>query len=236
MQIAVCDDNKLHLLDMKEKLSSLQMVENMHFFSDLMMFLSSVEAGCPYDAVLMDIDWEHDKTGIAAAEELYKRNPEVKVIYITGYGEKYSQRVFLHTANLSGYITKPVNIEILKANLQKVADSIPFSEQPTVLVKQNNALIPIPCREIYYIESWKHTVNICSARQNITSYERLDRIIEALPPGFYQCHKSYIVNMRHIQRFQSDEILLKNGITVPVSRSKYNDTKKAYISFIGNMF
>jgi len=236
MQIAICDDNKLHLLDMKEKLSSLPVVKSAFYFSDLMLFLSSIEDGRSYDAVLMDIDWDRGSTGMDAAAEVYDRNPDIKVIYVTGHSEKYAQRIFLQKANLSGFISKPVDIEILKANLQKVADALPLSEQPALIVRQNNALISIPFREIYYIESWKHTVTIHNSQAPVVTYERLEKIMEACPAGFFQCHKSYIVNMAQIQRFQADEAVLKNGKTVPISRSKFTKTKEAYLSFIGNTF
>jgi len=39
------------------------------------------------------------------------------------------------------------------------------------------------------------------------------------------------LHLLEIQRFQSDEIMLKNGKTIPVSRSKYNETKKAFNMF-----
>ena len=234
MQIAVCDDNELHLLEMKEKLSSIELVENAFFFTDLMVFLSSVEDGCSYDAVLMDIDWEQGSTGMDAAAEIYKRNPEIKVIYVTGHSERYSQRIFLKESNLSGFIVKPVDDEILKANLHKVAEAALPGEEPALVVRQNSALISMPLRDIFFIESWKHTITIHSSQEPVVTYERLDNIMESLPMGFYRCHKSYIVNMEQIQRFQSDEIMLKNGKTITVSRSKFADTKKAYLSFIGN--
>jgi DNA-binding LytR/AlgR family response regulator len=236
MQIAVCDDDKYCLLEMKEKLSSLPIVENAFFFSDLPLFLASFEDGRSYDAVLMDIDWGQAKTGMDAAEEIQRRSPETKIIYVTGYSDKYSQHIFLRKANLSGYIAKPVDVEILKANLHKVADALPSGEQASLVVRRHGALLSVPFREIYSIESHKHSVTIHSARESVVSYGKLDEIIRALPAEFYRCHKSYIVNMRQIRRFQADEILLKNGSIVPVSRSKYNETKKAYLDFIGQTF
>jgi DNA-binding LytR/AlgR family response regulator len=236
MQIAVCDDNKYHLLEMKEKLSQLPMVGNACLFSDIPLFLASIEDGRSYDAVLMDIDWGQRQTGMDAAEEIYKRSPETKIIYVTGYGDKYSQHIFLRKANLSGYIAKPVDIDILKANLYKIADAIASGDRPSLAVRWRGALLSIPFCEIYSIESRKHTVIIHADRETFVSYERLDKIAQSLPAEFYRCHKSYTVNMRRIQRFQSDGILLKNGETVPVSRSKYNKTKEAYLNFIGQTF
>jgi DNA-binding LytR/AlgR family response regulator len=236
MDIAICDDNRLFLAEMQKQLQTLPTVEHTFLFSDLNAFLFSVDSGKRYDAVLMDIDWDQDSNGMDVAEELYKLSPETKIIYVTGYSDRFSQRIFLYRANLSGYLTKPVDRELLQANLNKVAAALPFNAELSLMVRRQGTLIPIPFREIYCIESWKHTVTIYSNREAVISYERLAKIMESLPADFFQCHKSYIVNMRQIQRFQPDGILLKNGKLVPVSRSKYNATKQAYLSFIGKTF
>jgi DNA-binding LytR/AlgR family response regulator len=211
------------------------MVENVSCFSDLSLFFSSIEEGHLYEAVLMDINWEQKKTGMDAATELYKCSPETRVIYVTRYSEKYAQLIFLHQANLSGYITKPVDVEILEANLQKVAAALPYSEQPALVVRQKGAILSIPFRQIFLIESLNHHVIIHYAEESAKIYETLGKIKAALPPEFCQCHKSYIINMRHVQCLRGSQFLLQNGKTVPVSRPKLSQTKDAYLKFVGEV-
>ena len=233
MQIAVCDDNIYFLRDLKKQLSALPIIGSAYMFSDYRDFLASVEDGKFYDAVLMDIDWNENRTGIDAAAILYELNPDIKIIYVTGRNDKFSQHIFLQRTNLCGYLTKPVDIEILKANLQKVADAIPFSEQPTIALKHNGVITTVLLREVYYFESKGRIIETHTSGDNVVSYAQLKDIIGTLPPDFYQCHKSYIVNMYHIQRFKTDEILLRNGKLVPVSRSRYGAAKKAFTKYIG---
>jgi len=236
MDIAVCDDNRLFIEEFREQLLTMPMVENIFVFSDLDSFLISIDTGKRYDVVMMDIEWGNHVAGMDAAEELYKLCSEIKVIYVTGRIDRYSQQVFLHRANLSGYLTKPVDPELLRANLQKVADSLPYNEQPSLVLRQKGVPVSIPMREICFIESNGHTINVHADTETVTVYERLESIMRLLPIGFHQCHKSYIVNMSQIRRFQSSEILLKNGERVPVSRSKYNETKEAYFKYMGQTF
>lgn len=94
----------------------------------------------------------------------------------------------------------------------------------------------VPHREILYLESLGHTVNIHTAEEQITVYARLNNILQLLPDGFIQCHKSFVVNMRQIRRFQAPDILLKNGAKIPVSRNRYAETKSAYFKFMGQTF
>ena len=117
-----------------------------------------------------------------------------------------------------------------------MAESLPFEEQPVLVLKQKGAPVSIPLREIAFIESQGHTVNVHTAEEVITAYERLENIMHSLPAGFYRCHKSYIVNMSRIRRFKPTDILLKSGELIPVSRTRYNETKEAYFKFMGQSF
>ena len=236
MQIAVCDDNKMFLHEIREQLLSLSMADNISLFEEPGAFLLSVKNGQRYDAVLMDIDFKQDSTGMDGAEELYKLSPKTKIIYVTGNVE-YSQYIFFQRANLGGFLTKPVDIQLLQANLKKVFDSALYDDEPTLMLKQGSTAIHIPLREICFIESKGHTIEThTTTGEVIISYERLANIMRSLTAGFYQCHKSYIVNMRQIRRFESNAIILKNNKLIPVSRSKYRETKEAYFSFIGCSF
>lgn len=47
--------------------------------------------------------------------------------------------------------------------------------------------------------------------------------------GFFQVHRSYIINMDKIQKHNSKEIQMENGDMVPVSRYKLDDFKEEYI-------
>lgn len=236
MQIAVCDDNELFLSEIQEQLNALPIVGNTFLFSDLNKFMFSVDEGKRYDVVLMDIDWEQGDTGMDVAEELYQLCPETKIIYVTGYSDRFSQRIFLYRANLSGYLTKPVDMELLQANLRKVADTLHLQEQPSIVLRQRGVPISIALREIYYIESRGHTIEVHTAMETVVAYDSLENVMRSLPVGFFQCHKSYIVNMAQIRRFQSANILLKNGETVPISRARYTQTKESYFNYMGQSF
>ena len=236
MEIAICDDNKLFLEQFERQLQRIPLVSTIFSFFDYNTFLFSIDEGKQYDAILLDIEWERERTGIDIAEELYKLSPHSKIIYVTGNSERFSQRIFLHKANLSGFLTKPVDAGLLYANLKKVADAIPYQEQPALVLRRHGAPVSIPLREIFYIESQGHTVEVHTAEETVISYERLESLLQTLSTGFYQCHKSYIVNMSQIRRFQSSDVLLKNGETVPVSRARYAKTKEAYFNYMGQSF
>ena len=236
MYIAACDDNALFLNELREQLRGLNIADRLAFYSDMDAFFSSVENGEAYDAVLMDIDWGRYETGIDAAEKLYELSPRTRIIYVTGYNDRFSQRIFLQRSNLSGYLVKPVDSGLLRANLEKVQRAGAERESPLLTVVFRGRPVSIPCREIFYLESHGHTVTIHTRTEKTVVYDRLEHILKMLPDGFIQCHKSFAVNMRQIRRFQPPNVLLQNDAAVPVSRSRYPQTKAAYFRYIGKTF
>lgn len=232
MRAALCDDNEDFLLNLEEQIKGLPLDCETRCFSGLAGLWASLEAGEVYDVVLMDIDLSDRKTGLDAAEELYRLAPETKIIYVTGYTEEYIQQVFLRSANLSGYLVKPVDGELLLANLRKVADGLQ-QQSEVLLLRVNGLLTSIPVAGICYVESQAHTVVLHTAQGSLTIYEKLGGMLQKLPESFCQCHKSYLVNMCQIQRIQYGSVLLKNGAEVPVSRSRYTQLRENYFRFVG---
>lgn len=236
MEIAICDDNKLFILELEQQLHALAMPLAISTFSNYDAFLLTVEEGRQYNVILMDIEWDERRNGMDIAEELYKLSPSTKIIFITGHGALFSQRIFLRKTNLSGFLTKPIDIKLLQANLQKVSDALVHDEQSALVLRQRGAPVSILHREIVYIESSGHTIEVHTVSETVTVYERLEQILAQLPLGFYQCHKSFVVNMAQIRRFESTDILLKNGERVPISRARYAQTKDAYFAYMGQSF
>lgn len=236
MYIAVCDDNTLFLRDIEAQLREIPLVTEVASFSNYNAFLFSVEYGASYDVVIMDIDLGAKSTGMDIAEELYSLSPRTKIIFVTSFNDLFSQQIFLHQVNLSGFLTKPVDFNILDENIKKAFHNISSEEGPMLVIKQRGAPISIPTNTIIHIESHAHIAEIHTATDTILTYEQLDKIFKRLPNSFYNCHKSFIINMQQVRRFQPKSVLLKNGREIPVSRSKYSETKEAYFRFVGQTF
>ena len=235
VQIALCDDNLNFLVQMEKHLHTLSQIKSVSAFSTLESFLLSVEEGAQYDAVLLDIHWNQTQNGMDVAKQLLRLSPRTQIIYVTGYGDRFAQQIFLQESNLSGYLIKPVDPTLLLSNLEKVAKTN-ATAPPMVTILSQGKPITLSVDEILYTESQGHTVLIHTTEEVISAYRRLDDIERLLPNGFFRCHKSYLVNLRQIRRIQQPDLLLKSGHKVPVSRARYAETKAAYLKFIGQSF
>lgn len=236
MRIAICDDDHVFLERFHRQVEDLNLARKIDCFSGLDTFLDSLESDAQYDAVLMDIDWKQDTTGMDVAEILRQQSHRTKIIYVTGYNDRFSQRIFLQRSNLSGYLVKPVDTALLRANLQKVRDAALEQDPPVLTLSVSGKPVSIPCREIVYLESLGHTVDIHTRADVVTVYEKLDQLAPRLPDGFLRCHKSYLVNMRRIRRFQAQDVLLDTGAAIPMSRSRSAEARAAYFRYMGKTF
>lgn len=86
----------------------------------------------------------------------------------------------------------------------------------------------IPYDDIFYLESMGHLVVIHTKKGDYRSYDRLEKVKERLPGNFVHCHKSYVVNMDCIQRIDKNRIFLINSKELPISKSRYGETRERY--------
>lgn len=233
MRLAICDDDRLFLARFRPQVEALGLARRIDCFSEPEGLLCALEEGAGYDAVLMDIDWKGARTGMDLAEVLHEHAPRAKIIYVTGYNDRFSQQIFLRKSNLSGYLVKPVDSALLRANLEKAARAVREEELAVLTVMVGGKPVCVPHREIVYLESLGHTVNIHTRGEVVVVYERLDKLALLLSEGFLRCHKSFLVNMRRIRRFREQDILLDGGMAVPVSRSRSAQAKADYFRYMG---
>ena len=231
MKIAVCDNMPSVLAEIRQQMESLGYTTGVDYFSDIKMLYEEIHNEAEYDVVLMDIEWQGEKTGIDFAEELHELSPATQIIYITAYTMDYVEDIFFRKSNLSGFLSKPLKKEQLQKSLEKVKRSNNKSEGKLV-IRHKGAMYALLLDEIVCLESQLHKVYITTKDSTYECAEKLDQIQERLGESFLRCHKSYIVNMNHIQELKSSEIKLWDERVVPVSKKRYPKAKEDYCLFL----
>ena len=231
LTVAVCDDLKESLIQISNLLEEISYVKKIDTFSDINLFYEELKNGKYYDVIFMDIDWKQEKTGIDFAAELQKHSSNSQIIYVTAYTMEYVEDVFLKTSNLSGFLMKPVKKEQLERNLEKIRRRQQDIEGK-LLVRQKGAMIAIPLKEILYLESKLHKVNIMLKDESYLCNEQLSSVKKRLNEQFLEIHKSYLVNMEYIQELKNGEVVLTNGIVLSVSKTRASEAKKRFFEYM----
>lgn len=188
------------------------------------------------DLVLLDIQMG-DGTGFDLLRTI--DNIDFKLIFVTAH-EKYAVQAFKYGA--VDYILKPVNPQELaeaveraremtlsdyNVRLKALEENFKSNEahQRKIILKTLENIFLVEVKDIIYAES-----DECYSRLHMEDGERiltsrpLKEYQELLDDaGFFRVHKSYLINLRHIKRFEKLEggyIVLTNDQKIPVASRK----------------
>lgn len=105
------------------------------------------------------------------------------------------------------------------------------SRVDAMLLESGTSTYRLPYDQILYIEALNKKLNICTVRQCISVRRSLNSVAEALPKGFLRCHRSYIVNMKHVNSTDYKEMLLTmtDGSQLPIARSMKDTFHEQFI-------
>ena len=93
-------------------------------------------------------------------------------------------------------------------------------------------------RDITYIESMNRRITFHLRNgKGITSTTLHSKFLESIPfdyekCNFINCHASFIVNMNYIKAINEKAFVLKDETIIPISKTSYQEVKKAYIKFL----
>ena len=99
------------------------------------------------------------------------------------------------------------------------------SVKSVVTVRQEDGWVPVPLTQVLYAEARERKTHVITQELTGTHRLALNELEYLLPKDdFIRCHRSYIVNVRHIREIYADShsaltLLMKNGARIPVSQS-----------------
>lgn len=232
MYIIFCDNDPVQADGFLREFGELLCEHELNVCTDPQFVSDKITNGKKPDIVLMDIDLGTKMNGMDYSELLYKLSPRTKVIFVTAYTDKFVQDVFFKSANVSAFLTKPIQKEYLlnAIAIKKPTDNI---HENKLTFQRRGEIISLPESEILYLESDKHYVNIYTEDGEVYSVQgKLSVYESSLSDMFVKCHKSFAVNMNSIKRIDSDGIWIVNDKPIPVSRSFDGNVKRKFLDFL----
>lgn len=232
LRIAICDDdvnfiNKINgLMDTWESKPINTFIEVFENGDEL---VNAQEKG-PFDIILLDIVMPL-LNGIETAREIREKDKNVKIVFLTSSPEF---AVESYTVKANNYLLKPIDETALYVCLDELVAELALKSQ-FITVKGIRNVQKIPLESIEYVEAQnKHTIFALQDGKTIETTEpmHIHELKLTLDDGFYKCHRSYIVNISHINKFTSKEITMRSGQCIPISRSCQKEFETAYFSVI----
>ncbi len=238
LRILICDDDSLFLKNLHAKilefLNEIGIKANVYCCESREEISLALLSRC--DIAFLDIAFSQETyTGIDIAKELRQLRKDAIIIFVTNYIEYapvgYEVQAFRYVLKneLSKKLSSYLNLAIEQLNIAS----------ETFKIQINGELIDIPISNILYFEAQQHTISVHIQKNNqqIKTYRFYSTLssLEAQmePHGFLRTHKSYLVNMNHIQKYQCHEAVLSNGVVLRVSEKNYSQQKEKYLLWKG---
>ena len=246
MRIAVCDDQAEVLLAVERMFSRgvITGIENVDIYQDIRKLKKEFQEGNRPDVLIMDICHEFNpalpktkdrQEGIDCAYELNQRYPELQIIYMTEDVKKYSQNIFLKPVNLLGYLTKPVDLVILKKLLEIAKEKQKQNDEKRVTILCRNHKQIFYLDEILYLESRAHRTMIHTYEGEEVCRDKISDLEQRMGDTFVRCHQSFLVNMKYIRRIENESFKLENGEEISISKRRYVETKNRYFAYLNRI-
>ena len=244
MRIAVCDDQAEVLNTVEHmflEVGVITGIENVDIYQDIRKLKKEFQEGNRPDVLIMDICHEFNpalpktkdrQEGIDCAYELNQRYPELQIIYMTEDVKKYSQDIFLKPVNLLGYLTKPVDLVILKKLLEIAKEKQKQNDEKRVTIMCRNHKQIFYLDEILYLESRAHRTMIHTYEGEEVCRDKISDLEQRMGDTFVRCHQSFLVNMKYIRRIENESFKLENGEEISISKRRYVETKNRYFAYL----
>lgn len=233
MRILLCDDDPVFLDTFAPLLR--QALEDRGQQTDLVCCpsarrLFAALAEQPADALFLDIDMP-DTDGFAVASQLDQYAPRPLLVFTTS----------METLVFSSFQHDPVwyllkrNLDQLPAVVEKLIEKVSAARQ-SFQVTIANQLHTVPLSDILYFESDNHSVLLHTTRETLRFRGKLSDVEPQLPPPrFIRCHASFLVNSDCIKVLGKTSLLLADQTTIPVSRTRWNNTQASFMQYKGSL-
>lgn len=184
------------------------------------------------DILLMDICLG-EESGIELVKRLAPETAGVQVIYVTGYVE-YCTKVY-ETEHIS-FLLKPVDRAELLQAVTRAKERLVRRRTEGLTLQTKSEVYFLPFAGIRYLENQGRLVRCVTDHGTYESYARLSELEGQLNDRFFQCHKSFVVNMDRVTSFASTCFTLSTGERIPVSTRRRAEARLRFLQSLKEGF
>ena len=221
LSIAVCDDEVIECCNMAKRIK--EMMEEMKIACIIRQFQSGrelLQALESFDIVFLDIIMQ-DLDGMKTAQ-IFREKAFDKILIFVSSSREY---VFdAYNVEAFQYLLKPVDNRKLKKVLQKAVLKTEKRSQEFIIVSRERQKKKLLLDEIYYFEIKGRVVDVHGTEGIFTYYEQIGELENKLrDKGFFRCHKSYLINLKYVDVYNRQEVILENGEAIIIAKRRYEE-------------
>lgn len=221
LSVAVCDDEVMECCNIagkiKEILKEMKVPCMIRQFYGGRELLQSKEG---FDIIFLDI-LMCNLDGMRTAQ-LFREKAFDKILIFISSSRDYVWKAY--DVEAFQYFVKPVDEKKLKQVLQRAVLKIEHRSQEFILVNRERQKTKLFLDDIYYFEIQGRRIEIHGTGDVVAYYEQIGVLEESLRgKGFFRCHKSYLINLKYVNAYNKQEVILDNGIRIVIAKRRYEE-------------
>ncbi len=233
MNIAICDDDVKAIGQMERIVAACFGGNTSSYRCDAYLSGNELlrhlqETGDRYQLYIMDIEMP-GKSGLDVAEYIRKTDHEDIIIFTTSHSEMMQEAFDVVAYH---FLIKPIDeakaVQVITRGIDHLEEKQRFFQ-----FKCGKRTSVVNYSEIYYFESQKRKILLYKKDEVLDFYGTTKELLNSVRQDWFaQIHNSYIVNMSQVETLEKDEVVLRNGVRIPISKTYYHSFNAAYRDYM----
>ena len=233
IRIALCDDNKEDMLQLHQKIiewyreNSKNQSVSITEYSDSVSLSSVIDAGDSHDVFFLDVEMPKGD-GFQLADKIRNKLPAAIIVFLTSHSELAPDGYKFRALR---YVSKLVLSQKLPEALEVVQKEFSALESGYLVVPHYTDALRIPYNEILYVQHILRSSQIYTLRQGVIKDSRGLKTIYSVigDKRFIYIDRSTFVNIDFIRELKGNEIILRTGESLAISRPMLANVKETIV-------
>ncbi len=230
MRFAVCDDEAEIRRDISDRITALCPGASVTEFSSGGELLAGAGG---FDIIFLDIGMD-GLDGMQTARMLRQNGCRAAIIFVTAFEDRVFDAFDVGAFN---FLVKPVSTQKFTEVLKKAIDSRtePVATETSdrfIAVKSGGVSTKLALSEIMYAEVFDRILILHTVSGKVEYRGRLNEFEKCTDETFFRTHRSYLINLRYLEKYTSSEVTMENGDCVLLAKQCYSELVRAYLRYI----
>lgn len=233
IRITLCDDNKEDMLQLHQKIiewyreNSKNQSVSITEYSDSVYLSSVIDAGDSHDVFFLDVEMPK-VDGFQLADKIRNKLPAAIIVFLTSHSELAPDGYKFRALR---YVSKLVLSQKLPEALEAVQKEFSALESGYLVVPHYTDALRIPYNEILYVQHILRSSQIYTLRQGVIKDNRGLKTIYSVigDKRFIYIDRSTFVNIDFIRELKGNEIILRTGESLAISRPMLANVKETIV-------